>query len=106
MRNWSPMNRCERAQSDELRIDRIRCAIRGLVPQGGLKHPPWRWSVSSSVGFDSQSVVDGNSALLLASEVALGRLDGDVAEQNLDLVQFAAREMAGAYSVAQGESDI
>jgi hypothetical protein len=31
---------------------------------------------------------------LLASEVALRRLDGNVAEQELDLVEFAAREVA------------
>ena len=49
---------------------------------------------SSGIGFDSQSVVHGNPELLLASEVALRRLDGDVAEQELDLIQFATREVA------------
>jgi hypothetical protein len=47
--------------------------------------PPW---------FDSQSVVHRNPELLLASEVALSRLDRDVTEQELDLIQFAAREVA------------
>ena len=46
------------------------------------------------IGFDSQSVAPGNPELLLASEVALRRLDGDVAEQELHRVEFAAREMA------------
>jgi hypothetical protein len=33
------------------------------VAQGGLTHPPWRWSESSGTGFDSQSVVHGNVVL-------------------------------------------
>jgi hypothetical protein len=49
---------------------------------------------SSGIGFNSQSVVHGNPELLLASEVALRRLDGDVAEQELDLIQLPARQMA------------
>jgi hypothetical protein len=65
-----------------------------VVAQGGLKDPPSRASGSSGIGFDSQSVVHRNSELLLASEIALGRLDGDVAEQKLDLIQFATREVA------------
>src|SRR5439155_18337926 len=48
------------------------------------KHPPWRWRRSSGIRFDSQSVVHGDPELLLGSEVALGRLDGDVSEQELD----------------------
>jgi hypothetical protein len=51
---------------------------------------------SSGVRLDSQSVVHGNPELLLASEVALCRLDGNVAEQELDLIQFTAREVAEA----------
>jgi hypothetical protein len=57
-------------------------------------HPPWRWSGSRGIGFDSQSVVHGSPELLLASEVALCRLNRDVPEQELNLVQFATREMA------------
>ena len=64
------------------------------VAQGGLKHPPRRRCRSSKIWFDSQPVVHGNPKLLLASEVALCRLDGNVAEQELDLVEFAAREVA------------
>jgi len=39
-------------------------------------------------------VVDGVSELLLASEISLGRLNRDVPEQELDLVQLAAGQMA------------
>jgi hypothetical protein len=35
-----------------------------------------------------------NPELLLASEVAFGCLDGEVAEQELNLIQFAACKMA------------
>jgi hypothetical protein len=49
---------------------------------------------SRHIGFDSQSVVDGSSEPLLAAEVPLGRLDRDVPEQKLDLIQFTACEMA------------
>jgi hypothetical protein len=65
-----------------------------VVAQGGLKHPPWRRSWSSGIRFDAQSVVHGDPELLLASKVALSRLDGDVAKQELDLIQFAAGKMA------------
>jgi hypothetical protein len=46
---------------------------------------------SSGIRFDSQSIVHRDPELLFASEVALGRLDGDVAEEELELVEFAAR---------------
>jgi len=42
------------------------------------------------LGFDADPVVDGAAQLLLAPQVTFGRLDGDVAEQKLDLIQFAA----------------
>jgi hypothetical protein len=81
-----------------LRVTRLPVGRRAsgfvLVAQGGLKHPPWRRSASSGIGFDSQSVVHRNPELLLASELALGRLDGDVAEQELDLIQLATRDVA------------
>ena len=59
-----------------------------------MTHPPWRWAGSSGIGFDSQSVVHGNPELPLASKVSLRYLDGDVSEQELDLIQFVAREVA------------
>ena len=49
---------------------------------------------SSKIWFDSQTIVHGIPELLLASEIALRRLDGNVAEQEVDLVQFAARQVA------------
>jgi hypothetical protein len=55
--------------------------------QGGLKDPPWRRARSSGIRSDSCSVVHGDPEFLLESEVALGRLDGGVAEQELDLIQ-------------------
>ena len=62
-----------------------------MVAQGGLKASARRSCDSKDLGFDSQSVVHSNPELLLLSEVALRRLDGNVAEQKLDLIQFAAR---------------
>jgi hypothetical protein len=74
---------------------------------GGLKHPPRRQSWSSGIRFDSQSIVHCNPELLLAPKVALGRLDRDVAEQKLDLIRFAAGEVAetgaGAPQVVRGQ---
>lgn len=64
-----------------------------VVAQDGLKDPPGSHR-SSGIGFDSQSVVHGNPELLRASKVAFGCLDGDVAEQELNLIQFAAGKMA------------
>jgi hypothetical protein len=44
----------------------------------------------SIAGPDSDPVVDGISKMLLAAKIPLGRLDGDVPQQELDLVQFAS----------------
>ena len=44
--------------------------------------------VCSSIGLDSDPVVDRVLKTLLTAKIFLGRLDGDVAEQKLDLVQF------------------
>src|SRR2546428_303299 len=94
-----------------LRITRVPVGRRasGFVPvaQGGSKHPPWRRCRSSGIRLDSQSVIHGSPELLLASKVALCRPDGDVAEQKLDLTQFAARKVAetgaGAPQVVRGQ---
>ena len=56
-------------------------------------HPPWRWSGSRGIEFDSQSAVHGNPERL-AFEVAFRWLDGAVAKQVVNLIQFAACEMA------------
>jgi hypothetical protein len=62
-----------------------------LVAQGGLKDPPWRWRRSSAIRLNSQVVVHRDPELLLASATTLRRLDRDVAEQELDLIEVAAR---------------
>ena len=49
---------------------------------------------SSGIRFDAQPVVHSDAELLLASEVALSRLDRHVAEQELDLIEFAAGDVA------------
>ena len=63
------------------RLGRIQGSALAVVP-------------SPAIRFDPQSVVHGNPELLLASEIPLGRLNGDMSEQELDLVQFATREVA------------
>ncbi len=74
---------------------------------GRIEDPPWLCRLSSSIRFDSQSVVNCDPELLLASKVALGRLDGDVAEQKLDLIKLAAGKVAetgaGAPQVVRGQ---
>jgi len=43
---------------------------------------------------DAHPVVDGVAELLLAAEVSLRGLDGDMPEQELDLIEFAAGQVA------------
>jgi hypothetical protein len=56
---------------------------------------------------DAHPVVDSVAELLLASEVTLGGLSGDMPKQELDLIQFAASEAtqprAGAPKVMRSE---
>ena len=49
---------------------------------------------SRPLGLDPEPVVHGMPQLLLAAQVALGRLDGHVPEKELDLVEFAAGQVA------------
>ena len=44
--------------------------------------------------FDADVVVHGSANPLLASEITLGCLHGDVPEKELDLIQFSTRCMA------------
>jgi len=44
--------------------------------------------------FDSEVVVHGDAQLLFAAKVSLSCLNRDVPEQELNLIQFTAREMA------------
>jgi hypothetical protein len=48
----------------------------------------------SALRFNADPIVDGSANALLAAEVSLGRLDGDVPEEKLNLLQFATRSMA------------
>jgi hypothetical protein len=50
--------------------------------------------------FDSDFVVHGDSQLLLTAEVMLGRLDGHMPEQELDLVELTAGQMTEAGTCA------
>jgi hypothetical protein len=47
---------------------------------------------SRGIRFDAQAVVHGVPELLVAPEVALRRLNRDMPEEELDLVQFTAGE--------------
>ncbi len=62
---------------------------------------------SSAVGLDADPVVNCVLKALLTAKVFLGRLDGDVAQQKLDLVQFpsgiAAQAGAGPTQVMRGK---
>ena len=64
-------------------------------------------SESSGIRLDAQAVVHRAPKRLLAPEVALGRLNRDVPEEELDLVQFAAGEVAqsstGASQIVRGQ---
>ncbi len=54
----------------------------------------------STVGLDADPIIDGVLKALLTAKISLGRVDGDMAEQKLNLVQFptsiAAEAGAGA----------
>lgn len=50
----------------------------------------------SLLWFNSDAIVNGNPQLLLASKILLSCLHAHVAEKELDLLQFATREMTQA----------
>ncbi|MCU1275226.1 MAG: hypothetical protein JWO48_2657 [Bryobacterales bacterium] len=56
------------------------------APNGGRVGPPSIW-------LDTYVIVYCNPKLLLAAEVTLGRLNADVTEKNLDLLQFATGDV-------------
>jgi hypothetical protein len=56
--------------------------------------PLGRYGQDSALRFDADSIIDGAANALLAAQVPLGRLDGDVPEKKLNLLQFATRRMA------------
>jgi len=48
----------------------------------------------SGIWFDSDAIIDRRPNPLLAAEVSLGCLNRDMSQQELDLFQFASRNMA------------
>src|SRR4249920_2258231 len=61
----------------------------------------------SAVGFNADPVIDRVSKMLLTAKIPLGRLDGDVSQQKLDLVQvpsgIATQPCAGPTEVVRGQ---
>ena len=64
-------------------------------------------SACSTAGLDADTVIDRILKTLLATKIPLGRLDGDVAQQELDLVQFpsgiAAQARASPSEIMRGQ---
>src|SRR5437899_9756521 len=48
----------------------------------------------SAIWFDSDAIIDRRPNPLLAAKVSLGRLNGDMSQQELDLLQFASGSVA------------
>ena len=61
-----------------------------------LVHPGKCASRPLTLGLDPDVIVDGDPELLFAAEVSLGRFDGAMSEQELDLLKLAARYVAQA----------
>jgi hypothetical protein len=61
-----------------------------------LLRVPGGWSATlpeprdSGIWFDSDAIIDRRPNPLLAAKVSLGRLNRDMSQQELDLLQFAA----------------
>ena len=66
-----------------------------MCRQGAIYCRPVRRS-GDLAGFDSKVVVHRDSQFLFAAEVPLSRLYRNVPEQELNLIQLAAREMTQA----------
>ena len=54
--------------------------------------------------FNADPITHRGPNALLAAEVSLRRLDGNVSEQELDLLQFAARRVAQPSTTPHGHS--
>ena len=48
----------------------------------------------SALRFDPDAIIDGGTNALLAAQIPLGGLNGNVPEKKLNLLQFATRRMA------------
>lgn len=66
----------------------------GLPGRQAADNPPQ--SLELTPRFYSELVVDRMSQLLLAAEITLSRLNGDMAKQELDLVEPATSQMTEA----------
>ena len=72
-------------------------SIRGLAPPAGFAVDGRQPGLDVGIlafGFDAYTVVDCGANALLAAEVTLGRLNRNVPEEELNLLQFASRRMA------------
>jgi hypothetical protein len=78
-----------------LRVTRLPVGRRASgfvqVAKGGRDRPSALDGPGSRSGirFDAEPIVHGTSELLFTSEVPLRGLDGDVAQEKLDLLEFA-----------------
>ncbi len=54
---------------------------------------------SSARWFDADAIIDGRANPLLAAQVPFGRLNGDLREKKLNLLQFATRQNGRAAHV-------
>ena len=70
-----------RNASEELRLQRRGGLLFYSDPVGGIR-------------FNPNAVIDSKTNALFRSQVAFRGLDGGVAQQHLDLLQFAARCLA------------
>ena len=78
---------------------KCRHAFRNSAPRSLLRHcsnsrPLGPDSQGSTLRFDADPIIDGAANALLAAQVSLGRLNGDVPEKKLNLLQFATRSVA------------
>ena len=61
---------------------------------GRMLDPPWLTVRSRRIRLDPEPVVHGVSEFLFTAEVTLGRLNRDVPEEELNLVEFAPGQVA------------
>ena len=80
----------------------VTCALRRLPTKTAPCFPasrqrPFTYPFDGALfalGFDPDSIIDGGPDALLAAEISLCRLDRNVAQQELNLLQFSSRYVA------------
>ena len=79
-----------------LKRPQTKTACSATAPAGSFDdgRPLGPDSKGSVLRFDADPIIDGAANALLATQVSLGRLDGDVPEKKLNLLQFATRRVA------------